>query len=374
MKQTMLVLLTLALVSCGNNNCTDSKNYSESTIFNQYSPQIWVNKFLSEDRMDTLKVLLWSNEQNGFLDSIPVDTTVDWPAWYQQNRVDAVLMLGDVEPLHISYCHSLYYCNVLQEQGKRAIAIIPGASQWSNNNVCFIYTIRGNKWCLMRHFGILSSFTHSEDGEETELTRKWLINRNGKWMYCDYDKYLTEEDSTYHNVFTKSFRKEITDWDLKYKGREYTVKGPGYIKDNLKKYGLLPGGQSKEWMNEGVSYHAFVDLNDCPDDTRYLVIGGLAGIGSYYVCRYLEEEPEGATHVYFNYVTSNDTFDISYPTIGVGIDIVFDQSVAEKVGPDSISLADRMAFANAVTKRDNWKWGQPLTQWGVWRPIYITNK
>lgn len=215
MKQIMIFLSVLVFASCGNKKNDGVRVNAESSMEEavtveaclSYTPQIWVNHFLSDERKDTLQVLLWSNRQQKYLDCIPVDTTIDWPAWYQQNSVDAILKLKGVEPLHIKQCSSLYYCDILREEGKRAIAIIPCITQWSNNNMCFIYYIQDNKWKQICHFSVLSSFTFSEDGEIPELTSQWLVKRDGKWMYRDYAMYVAEGDSTYHYVFPQRFVK-----------------------------------------------------------------------------------------------------------------------------------------------------------------------
>ena len=172
-------------------------------IMEHYTLQMWCDNFLSDDKKDTLVVQLWSGVQNRYLDSIPVDSTMDWWAWFQRNDVEAVLSLKDIKPLHIRNSHCLYYCTVLHENGKRAIAIVPGACQPSNLNVCEIYIIQNNNWVLLQKFSLLSDFLVDEDGGGPEFTSKWLVKSKGRWMYRDYGNYFAEVDTNYHYVFTK---------------------------------------------------------------------------------------------------------------------------------------------------------------------------
>lgn len=166
---------------------------------------------------------------------------------------------------------------------------------------------------------------------------------------------------------------EVTGWQLSYKGKQYPAKVPGFILDDLKRNGLLAAGQNEDWIRERVwSYHTSIDLKDFPDNRKFLVIGGLAGVGEYYVS-YSGEEA-GGVHGYFNYVTSNDTFDISFPIERVDVEIIFSRSIAEKVDPRyDIPMADRKAFAKTVSRQGNWQWGQPLPKWGIWRGVYVMN-
>jgi len=175
----------------------------------------------------------------------------------------------------------------------------------------------------------------------------------------------------YHYVLAKPFRQEVTGWQLGYKGKQYPAKVPGFIQDDLKRNGLLAAGQNEDWIREGVwSYHTSIDLKDFPDNRKFLVIGGLAGVGEYYVS-YSGEEA-GGVHGYFNYVTSNDTFDISFPIERVDVEIIFNRSIAEKVDPIyDIPMADRKAFAKTIANQGNWQWGQPLPHWGLWRGVYV---
>ena len=206
------MLMCLAfLLGCENHVSSENKASDDSLALVRdvvedcttevYKPQIWIDNYLSDDEKDTIIVRLWSRAQGSYLDSLPIDTTEDWPSWYQRNEVEAVLFLKDIEPLYLESSFSIYYCAVLCEQGKRAIAIVPGVAQWSNCNVCKVYTITNNRWVQIREFSVLSSFTFIEEGEEPEISREWLVKKDGRWMYRDYYTSVLEGDAPFCYVF-----------------------------------------------------------------------------------------------------------------------------------------------------------------------------
>ena len=226
----------------------------------------------------------------------------------------------------------------------------------------FVYTINGK----------VVDTLYGEDVNEESCTK---MNDAIKQAYSSKGTSMPIYKSSegYNYVLAKSFRQEATGWQFEYMGKQYSAKVPGFIQDDLKRNGLLAAGQNEDWIRERVwSYHTSINLKDFPDNRRFLVIGGLAGVGEYYVS-YSGEET-GGVHGYFNYVTSNDTFDISYPIERLDVEIIFNRSIAEKVDPRyDIPMADRKAFAKAVSRQDNWRWGQPLPQWGIWRGVFVTN-
>ena len=164
-----------------------------------YTPQLFIDYFLRADAKDTVKVLLWSG--NRYLDSIPHDTVTDGWCWYQQHGVELVILLKDIEPLHIPDGWYLVHCSALSERGKKAVAIIAKASCPSNVGNCDIYTIENNQWKRMRSFSVLVSEAMGMNGGESSLCKEWLVKRNGRWMYRDYLGWCSGNDESYHYVF-----------------------------------------------------------------------------------------------------------------------------------------------------------------------------
>ena len=226
----------------------------------------------------------------------------------------------------------------------------------------FVYTINGK----------IVDTLYGEEVNEESCTN---VNDAIKQVYSSKgtSKPIYESSEGYHYVLAKPFHQKVTGWHFDYKGKQYPAKVPGFIQDDLKRNGLPAAGQNEDWIRERVwNYHTSINLKDFPDNRKFLVVGGLAGVGEYYVS-YSGEET-GGVHGYFNYVTSNDTFDISYPIERLDVEIIFNRSIAEKVDPRyDIPMADRKAFAKAVSRQDNWRWGQPLPQWGIWRGVFVTN-
>ncbi len=210
-KTILLVLSTICLLACnykheGKTDIPEQDNIKNKNTQNQsnwmpYSPQKWIDNYLSVQTKDTLVALLWSEKQKRFLDSIPTEN-IDAISWYQDNEVELVLRLKNIEPLHIRYATSLMYCSILKEQEKTAIAIVPSLAQWSDLNSCWVYEITEGKWNLIKSFDILTSFVLSEGNEKAELTN-WLFQKNGQWFYRDYSNYITEQDTDYHLLFEK---------------------------------------------------------------------------------------------------------------------------------------------------------------------------
>jgi len=170
-----------------------------------YDPEVWTDYYLTEDRMDTIKVLLHSHNRK--IDSVPIDSTMDWWCWYQQNDVSAVLLLRDVEPLELHGC-GLCFCSALEEDGRRAIAIVPIVDGPSACTSCEIYEIKDKRWKPYKEFGTRTWCFDNSNPQETEFSKKYLMKRNGRWMYRDIDKIIIEQeaDSTWHYVFGNNCR------------------------------------------------------------------------------------------------------------------------------------------------------------------------
>ena len=206
--KTILVLFsTICLWACSNNQNNEQNDFesevTQNTTDNQflpYCPQIWVDNYLSTQNQDTITVLLWSQSQQHYLDSIPNETQTDAMEWYIDNNVEMVLKLKDIDPLRIQYATALLYCSILKEGEKTTIALVPNFAQMSNTNTCFVYEIANEKWILVNSFDILTSFVFCDENEEPELNQ-WLIQKNGKWFYKDYTNWVTEQDTCFHPLF-----------------------------------------------------------------------------------------------------------------------------------------------------------------------------
>ena len=170
----------------------------EAMNMQPYKSQVWIDNFLSADHTDTLQVKLWSETSNQFITEVPNDTTADWWCWYQENKVNAVLFLRDIEPLYLPYAYALAQCYPITEGNKRAIVIVPYATQPSNWVQCEIYTITNNKWIEQKSFGIA---LWDECGGKESLD-KCLIKKNGRWMYAEqFDIDMEPKENPYQYVF-----------------------------------------------------------------------------------------------------------------------------------------------------------------------------
>ena len=199
-KKKLAVILIAGCLVLANVAATAQRSTTENAmVLKPCTPQLFIDYFLRDDVKDTVKVLLCSG--NRYLDSVPHDTVTDGWCWYQQHGVSLVLLLKDIEPLHITDGWYLVYCSVLSERGKRVVAVIAKASCPSNVGNCDIYTIENNQWKRMRSFSVLVSEAMSINGEEPNLCKEWLVQRNGRWMYRDYVGWCSGNDESYHFVF-----------------------------------------------------------------------------------------------------------------------------------------------------------------------------
>ena len=180
-----------------------SSSKDDSLKYIPIETEFWVDNYLSHTQKDTIKVLLWSNTQQKYLDSIPdissMESTMEWMYWFIDNEVETVLFLKDLEVLRFPEASGLYYCGVLEEGDIRAIAIVPSLIITSDFVSCDIYSLETNSWKLINNFTTTPSLFYSDD--EPELSEEWLILKDGRWMYRDYLNYIKDEDTTLHYVF-----------------------------------------------------------------------------------------------------------------------------------------------------------------------------
>lgn len=192
----------LILLIVGGGGCVQATPPGEGTIrFLRHEPEYWVDNFLSSTQKDTLQVRLWSDSRQRFLDSIPdpasMETTMDWDYWFVDNKVEAVLFLKGKEQLRIPDAIGLYYCSVLEEDGRRAVAIVPCFATVADIIHCDIYALGGGGWEPFVGFSTSPSYFYDEESAEKE----WLVRKDGRWMYRDYLNSIKGEDTTLHYVF-----------------------------------------------------------------------------------------------------------------------------------------------------------------------------
>lgn len=202
MRKTILMFCVVAMMAMG---CHSQKQEAIATKADDepiemipYEPQIWIDNFLSGEHKDTLRVKLWSEINNQFINEIPNDTTRDIWCWYQEQVINAVLLLNDIESLYIPNGYALAQCYPITEGKKRAIVIVPYIAQPSNWVQCRIYTINDNKWVEQKSFDIALW----DDCGGKESLKKCLVKKNGRWMYADQsDIDMEPKENPYHYLF-----------------------------------------------------------------------------------------------------------------------------------------------------------------------------
>lgn len=202
MRKTILMFCVVAMMAMGchsqKQDATAAKADGESVEMIPYEPQIWIDNFLSGEHKDTLRVNLWSEVSNQFINEIPKDTTRDMWCWYQEQVINAVLLLNDIEPLYIPNGYALAQCYPITEGMKRAIVIVPYIAQPSNWVQCRIYTINDNKWVEQKSFDIALW----DDCGGKESLKKCLVKKNGRWMYADQsDIDMEPKENPYYYLF-----------------------------------------------------------------------------------------------------------------------------------------------------------------------------
>lgn len=202
MRKIILMFCVVAMMAMG---CHSQKQEAIATKADDepiemipYEPQIWIDNFLSGEHKDTLRVKLWSEINNQFINEIPNDTTRDMWCWYQEQVINAVLLLNDIEPLYIPNGYALAQCYPITEGMKRAIVIVPYIAQPSNWVQCRIYTINDNKWVEQKSFDIALW----DDCGGKESLKKCLVKKNGRWMYADQsDIDMEPKENPYYYLF-----------------------------------------------------------------------------------------------------------------------------------------------------------------------------
>lgn len=202
MRKTILMFCVVAMMAMG---CHSQKQEAIATKADDepiemipYEPQIWIDNFLSGEHKDTLRVKLWSEVSNQFINEIPNDTTRDIWCWYQEQVINAVLLLNDIESLYIPNGYALAQCYPITEGKKRAIVIVPYIAQPSNWVQCRIYTINDNKWVEQKSFDIALW----DDCGGKESLKKCLVKKNGRWMYADQsDIDMEPKENPYYYLF-----------------------------------------------------------------------------------------------------------------------------------------------------------------------------
>lgn len=202
MRKTILMFCVVAMMAMGchsqKQKATAAKADDEPIEMIPYEPQIWIDNFLSGEHKDTLRVKLWSEINNQFINEIPNDTTRDMWCWYQEQVINAVLLLNDIEPLYIPNGYALAQCYPITEGMKRAIVIVPYIAQPSNWVQCRIYTINDNKWVEQKSFDIALW----DDCGGKESLKKCLVKKNGRWMYADQsDIDMEPKENPYYYLF-----------------------------------------------------------------------------------------------------------------------------------------------------------------------------
>lgn len=202
MRKTILMFCVVAMMAMGchsqKQDATAAKADGEPIEMIPYEPQIWIDNFLSGEHKDTLRVKLWSEINNQFINEIPNDTTRDMWCWYQEQVINAVLLLNDIEPLYIPNGYALAQCYPITEGMKRAIVIVPSIAQPSNWVQCRIYTINDNKWVEQKSFDIALW----DDCGGKESLKKCLVKKNGRWMYADQsDIDMEPKENPYYYLF-----------------------------------------------------------------------------------------------------------------------------------------------------------------------------
>ena len=205
MRRTFILsaAILVAVFSVGFSKEYTATSTEDSIKFTPIEPEFWTDTYLSPSQQDTIKVLLWSNVLQKYIDSIPdvtaMESTMDWSYWFMENEVESVVFLKGHEPLRIPDAVGLYYCGVLEEGGQRAVAIVPSYIITTDFIPCTIYALEGGRCEEVKSFTTTPSLFYGE--EEPELSEDWLVQKDGRWLYRDYLDYLKEEDTTLHYVF-----------------------------------------------------------------------------------------------------------------------------------------------------------------------------
>lgn len=173
---------------------------------------------------------------------------------------------------------------------------------------------------------------------------------------------------------------ELTEWQFDYGGVEYNATVPGFVHTDLIANGIIDdpyigtNEDSVQWIAEQKwTYTYHIERDALPkSDSLWIVFEGLAGRADIVLYDNIRNaksmEAHEAENMFVCYAYAlpdwcNDIMVQFYP--------LYDSLLEKEYG---VPLPDRRAFTRIAPYQQGWDWGPKLATFGIWKPVYITNK
>lgn len=172
------------------------------------------------------------------------------------------------------------------------------------------------------------------------------------------------------------YRVELDQWQFEYNGSWYPATIPGFIHTNLQANDIIPdpyygvNEDSVRWVSEREWRYSsdLTGLSLPKADSLWIVFEGLAGNAK--VSFHNEE-----TTVVKTFDNMFCQYSVLLPQGCESIEVTFSPSQDSLRQQDyGIVLPDARAFTRTAPYQQGWDWGPKMPTYGIWKPVYITNK
>ncbi len=212
MKQTFYILtLILGLLSCNSRtektvDSTVTKTADDKVKLHKLEKLFVVGDFDGDRNQDTIFQHNFSRLTQSEIEQAADPFQNEWDTvvkWFYDQDADLYLTINKSgkDSLSLGTAQGLYCLINIGDNnadGKDEIALVIDYLDFSRVNSCKVYSLCGDKWTLLKQFGIHEdafNFT-SEKAPLFKIIKEYLEFDNDKWVYKDYsqDGYDNSED------------------------------------------------------------------------------------------------------------------------------------------------------------------------------------
>ncbi|MES2656894.1 MAG: hypothetical protein V4620_14960 [Bacteroidota bacterium] len=198
--KTLLAILLLLVLACGNNEAPANRSHKTNktdVIPIKYSTldKLFITGYFNNDRiLDTLYQNNMSDLTHRVIDSFPDPDNNEWDSivdyfYHQQSNIIVTCSNGFKDTLFLGTGLGLY-CLInlgdLNNDKRDEIALVIDYCDYSNLNTCKIYSICNDKFILLKHFGINEGAFDFDTNPPFHEIKYFLELKNKHWFFKDY--------------------------------------------------------------------------------------------------------------------------------------------------------------------------------------------
>lgn len=199
MKVTSFCFLSIFLIlGCSNSEQpgkgVGSLKSKDNIILQKLKNPMVTGDFDGDDKIDTLQYHMVSNSLLSEIDYVPNPFKNDWDSivgWFSKKDIYSYFSFSKTgnDTLSLGAAPNLY-CLInlgdLNNDGKDEIAFVIDYFDYSNLNVCNIYTICNKKWTVLKSINIHEdAFETTNEDKVFHSIKGYLEYQHGKWYYLD---------------------------------------------------------------------------------------------------------------------------------------------------------------------------------------------